>query len=214
MKKKILIKRSDYNRILITETLPFETPIIFSNDGLYNQIASIGATGKIHKRIVNTLVLGEEVPNQIKVTSTSPYLYKIRKNSKEFRRLALLHPLSQWKMKCFYQKYEQLILHYCSRSPASIRSPHKVAGSFYNKTPWENLNQYKKGDVALTDLDLYVKHTPSYFSYFGYDRLYKFFNSKDYFLLEKHFSVLTTLDVSKCFDSIYTHSLSWVLMAN
>lgn len=211
MKKKILIKRSDYNRILITETLPFETPIIFSNDGLYNQIASIGATGKIHKRIVNTLVLGEEVPNQIKVTSTSPYLYKIRKNSKEFRRLALLHPLSQWKMKCFYQKYEQLILHYCSRSPASIRSPHKVAGSFYNKTPWENLNQYKKGDVALTDLDLYVKHTPSYFSYFGYDRLYKFFNSKDYFLLEKHFSVLTTLDVSKCFDSIYTHSLSWAV---
>ena len=36
MRKINRIKRSDYNRILITETLPYETPIIFSNDGLYS----------------------------------------------------------------------------------------------------------------------------------------------------------------------------------
>ncbi|OZI16229.1 antiviral reverse transcriptase Drt3b [Bordetella genomosp. 7] len=209
MKKRNRIKRSDYNRVLITETLPFETPIIFSNDGLYNQISLLESAGAIQKTITDTLILGKELPKRI--SSTSPYLYKIRKNSKEFRRLALLHPLSQWKMKCFYQKYEQLILHYCSHSPASIRAPHKIAGSFYSKTSWENLNQYKKGAVALTSLDRYVKHTPSFFSYLGYDRLYKFFNSRDYFSLEKQFSILSTLDVSKCFDSIYTHCLSWAV---
>lgn len=209
MKKKNRIKRSDYNRVLITETLPFETPIIFSNDGLYNQISLLEAAGAIQKTITDTLILGKELPKRI--SSTSPYLYKIRKNSKEFRRLALLHPLSQWKMKCFYQKYEHLILHYCSHSPASIRAPYKIARSFYSKTSWENLNQYKRGAVALTSLDRYVKHTPSFFSYLGYDRLYKFFNSRDYFSLEKQFSILSTLDVSKCFDSIYTHSLSWAV---
>lgn len=209
MKKKNRIKRSDYNRVLITETLPFETPIIFSNDGLYNQIASLGSTGGIQRTIIDALVLGEGHSKSIH--STSPYLYKVRKNSKEFRRLALLHPLSQWRLKCFYQKYEQLILHYCARSPASIRSPRKVAGSFYSKSSWENINQYKKDAVNLASLDRYVKHTPSFFSYFGYDRLYKFFNSRDYFALEKQFNVLATLDVSKCFDSIYTHSLSWAV---
>ncbi len=209
MKKKNKIKRGDYNRVLITETLPFETPIIFSNDGLYNQIASSGSASNIQKTIVNALVLGEEHPRTI--NSTNPYLFKVRKNSLEFRRLALLHPLSQWKLKCFYQKYEHLILHYCAHSPASIRSPHKIAGSFYSKSSWENINQYKKDVVALSHLDRYVKHTPSFFSYSGHDRLYKFFNSKDYFSLEKQFSVLTTLDVSKCFDSIYTHSLSWAI---
>ena len=207
MKKKNRIKRGDYNRVLITETLPFETPIIFSNDGLYNHVASIGTASGIQKTIVDALVLGEGHPKA--VNSTNPYLYKVRKNSKEFRRLALLHPLSQWRLKCFYQKYEQLILHYCAQSPASIRSPRKVAGSFYSKSSWENINQYKKDAITLASLDRYVKHTPSFFSYFGYDRLYKFFNSRDYFSLEKQFSVLTTLDVSKCFDSIYTHSLSW-----
>lgn len=209
MKKKNRIKRTDYNRVLITETLPFETPIIFSNDGLYNQIASLESAGDIQKTIINALVLGEGHPKP--VNSTSPYLYKVRKNSREFRRLALLHPLSQWKLKCFYQKYEQLILHYCAHSPASIRSPRKVAGSFYSKSSWENINQYKKDAVTLASLDRYVKHTPSFFSYFGYDRLYKFFNSRDYFSLEKQFCVLATLDVSKCFDSIYTHSLSWAV---
>lgn len=209
MKKKNRIKRADYNRVLITETLPFETPIIFSNDGLYNQIASLGSTDGIQKTIIDALVLGEGHSKPI--NSTSPYLYKVRKNSKEFRRLALLHPLSQWRLKCFYEKYEQLILHYCARSPASIRSPRKVAGSFYSKSSWENINQYKKDAVTLASLDRYVKHTPSFFSYFGYDRLYKFFNSRDYFSLEKQFYVLATLDVSKCFDSIYTHSLSWAV---
>jgi hypothetical protein len=209
MKKKNRIKRSDYNRVLITETLPFETPIIFSNDGLYNHLASFGTASGIQKTIVDALVLGEGHPKAI--NSTIPYLYKVRKNSKEFRRLALLHPLSQWRLKCFYQKYEQLILHYCAQSPASIRSPRKVAGTFYSKSSWENINQYKKDAVALASLDRYVKHTPSFFSYFGYDRLYKFFNSRDYFSLEKQFCVLTTLDVSKCFDSLYTHSLSWAV---
>lgn len=209
MKKKNKIKRADYNRVLVTETLPFETPIIFSNDGLYDQIASIESASGIHKTIIEALVIGVGHPRTI--NSTNPYLYKVRKNSTEFRRLALLHPLSQWRLKCFYQKYEQLILHYCAHSPASIRAPRKVASSFYSKSSWDNINQYKKDSVSLASIDRYVKHTPSFFSYFGYDRLYKFFNSREYFSLEKQFCVLTTLDVSKCFDSIYTHSLSWAV---
>src|SRR3990167_7145682 len=207
--KTNLIKRKDYNRVLITDTLPFETPIIFSNDGLYDLISSIETTDECLRVVVSALVFGTELPKP--VHSTEPYLYKVKKDSKEFRRLALLHPSSQWQLRRFYEKYEQLMLHYCSISPASIRSPSRVAGSFYSKSSWENINQYKNGSVATTALDKYVKHTPSYFAYRGYDRLYKFFNSRDYFSLEKQFSVLTTLDVSKCFDSIYTHSLSWAI---
>jgi hypothetical protein len=119
MRKLNKIKRSDYSRILITETLPFETPIIFSNDGLYAKINNIDSEDSFHKTFIKALVFGEgleKIPN-----STIPYHYKIKKNSIEFRRLALLHPMSQWQVKCFYEKYEKLILHYCSLSPASIR---------------------------------------------------------------------------------------------
>lgn len=208
MKKINKIKRSDYNRILITETLPYETPVIFSNDGLYDRVANIETANSVQKTFLKALVYGEGLS---KVHSTIPYRYKIKKNSTEFRRLALLHPMSQWKIKCFYEKYEKLILHYCSLSPASIRTPNSIAGSFYSKSSWENVYQYKTGTVALSAIDRYAKHTPSFFSYRGYDRLYKFFNSRDYFSLEKRFEILQTLDVSKCFDSIYTHCLSWAV---
>lgn len=207
--KKNRIRRNDYNRALITETAPFETPIVFSNDGLYDQIASLESAGEIQRTIIRALVLGEiplKQPN-----CTIPYTYKIKKNSREMRRLALLHPASQWRLRKFYEKYEQLIIHYCSISPASIRAPKKVAGSYYSKSSWENINQYKTGVIAVEGLDRFAKHAPSFFSYRGYDRLYKFFNSRDYFALEKRFSVLKTLDVSKCFDSIYTHCLSWAV---
>ncbi|MFH2345351.1 antiviral reverse transcriptase Drt3b [Enterobacter cloacae] len=207
--KKNRIRRSDYNRVLITETTPFETPIVFSNDGLYDQIATIDGAGHVQSTVIKSLVLHAGISKP--PSSTIPYTYKIKKDSKSFRRLALLHPASQWKARIFYEKYEQLIVHYCSISPASIRAPKTVASSFYSKSSWENINKYKTGSIALDGLDKYVKHAPSFFSYRGYDRLYKFFNSRDYLSLEKRFSFLKTLDVTKCFDSIYTHCLSWAV---
>ncbi len=203
------IRKNDYYRVLVTETLPYETPIIFSNDGLYEILVGINATDAVQKALLSALVFGDKEPKSMH--SCIPYLYKIRKNSEEFRRLALLHPRSQWKIKEFYEKYEDLIVYHCSHSIASIRSPEKVAGSFFFKSSAENLNQYKSGALSTLSLEQVTKHSPSFFSYRGYDRLYKFFESRDYYLLEKQFNFSLTLDVSKCFDSIYTHTMSWAV---
>lgn len=201
------IRKSDYCRVLVTETLPYETPIIFSNDGLYERVIGLDSADPLQRELLSALIFNEYKS----INSSIPFLYKIRKNSREFRRLALLHPRSQWKIKEFYEKYEHLILHYCAISPASIRAPQKIAGSFFFKNSAENLNQYKNGSISLLPLDSLTKHSPSFFSYRGYDRLYKFFESRDYFELEKQYAFMLTLDVSKCFDSIYTHSMSWAL---
>lgn len=207
MSKKNFIKRNDYDRVLITETLPYETPIIFSNNGLYDRIKNINACSLFEQKIIKELVLCNGI--YIKSKPTKPYLYKIRKNALEYRRLALLHPASQWKIREFYNEYDKLILYYCSESPASIRAPKKIASSFFSKGSWENIYKYKTGTVTSDTVDGYAKHTPSFFAYKGYDRLYKFFNSPDYFNLEKKFKIQMSLDVSKCFDSIYTHSMAW-----
>lgn len=208
-KKPNLIKKKDYARVVVTETLPFETPIIFSNDGLYKNIVGFESHGNVYKRFVEALVFSTGTFKAPK--STIPFSYKIRKNSLEKRKLALLHPVAQWKFQEFYKTYEKLIIHLCTRSSASLRAPQKVAGTFYTKRTWENIHQYKTGKVAEIATDRYAKHSPSFFSYKGFDRLYKFFDSVDFFELEKSFQTLWTLDVSKCFDSIYTHSLSWAV---
>lgn len=204
-KKPFRIKKNDFSRILITETIPYETPIIFSNDGLRRHVEATFTAESVRGLLTNTLVKKPDGD------STVPFLYKIRKDSLAFRRLALVHPASQWKMMLFYQKYDQLLIHYCKQSPVSIRAPHKVASTYYAKNSWENIYQYKKGNVSTVSIDKLAKHSPSYFSYFGFDRLYKFFESADYLTLEKEFNLMWFLDVSKCFDSIYTHTLSWAV---
>ncbi len=200
--KKIKIKKNDFDRSLITETLPFETPIIFSTYGLYDLVTNKSDTDPIRKRIIETLIKSKQ-------KCTIPYHYLIKKDNLEFRRLALLHPNSQLILRDFYKDNESLLINYCNTSPTSIRRIKKVATSFYRKNSWKNIHKYKNSYSKLNENDNQSKYSPSYFGYDGHDRLYKFFNSKDYFKLEKQFSHLRTIDISKCFDSIYTHSISW-----
>lgn len=207
--RPIRIRRNDRARPLITETLPFELPIIFSSSGLYDHIKNIESMSGLEKKIVERLILDSDYARHNR--GTKPLRYKIRKNSTEYRRLALIHPRAQWRFSRLYGEFESLILYYCTKSEASIRAPHSIAGSFYRKGAWENLRKYKNGAVSIIAEEDKTRHTPSYFSYRGVNRLYKFFESRDYLELEKKYSHYWTLDVSKCFDSIYTHSLSWAL---
>jgi hypothetical protein len=121
------VKRGDHERVLITETLPFETPIIFSGDGFYTRIKKSPSSGKIHSDLVDMLVL-RKGSNQARVTI--PFSYKVRKGVSDFRGLAALHPSALWDVRRFYEQYDEWMIYECSRSPISIRAPFKVSGSF------------------------------------------------------------------------------------
>jgi hypothetical protein len=109
----------------------------------------------------------------------------------------------------FYKKYGKLICHFCNESAFSIRAPYKVASTFFYKNSWENISEFKRGNVSTLKTDEVAKHSSSYFAYRGHDRLFKFYNSRDFLNIEKDYGIFLSLDVSKCFDSIYTHSIGW-----
>lgn len=205
--KSISVDKTDYFRVLITETIPYETPVIFSNDGFYlRSKEAIKSSSLVYNLIFSRLIKSDEL-NSPKYTI--PYLYKIRKTATEYRRLALVHPSAQWRMMEFYRRYEKLITYFCENSDVSLRAPHRVAGSFFQKSSLANVNQYKHGGVQDSQGELFNKHSSSFFAYSGVDRLHKFFDSQDFLSLEKRWSSLWSMDVSKCFDSIYTHSITW-----
>src|SRR5690606_35495927 len=101
--------------------------------------------------------------------------------------------------------------HYTNRSPFSIRFPKKVASSFYVKNKFENAKKYKNDEASGISNENKFKHSTTYFSYGGHTRLHDFFDSSDYRELETKFNFLWSVDVSKCFDNIYTHSISWAV---
>lgn len=201
-KTKVRLHRSDVWRTVLTDTSPFELPIIFSNDGFYKNLNQYETKTARLKSFIDALVLSESM-------YTVPYKYSIVKGTDSLRTLSLVHPQSQAQVARFYQKYDQLICEYASRSPFSIRKPSKVGTAYYFQASISDRNKYKTASVDTEEIDTLVRNPASYFSYSGFDRLYRFFLSDDHTRLEKKYKYQLSLDISKCFDSIYTHSIAW-----
>nr|WP_157955602.1 MULTISPECIES: antiviral reverse transcriptase Drt3b [Devosia] len=53
------------------------------------------------------------------------------------------------------------------------------------------------------------KHPSAFFVYGGINKYYKYFQSDEFYEMEKNFSSMLRVDVSTCFHSIYTHTISW-----
>jgi hypothetical protein len=51
-----------------------------------------------------------------------------------------------------------------------------------------------------------------FFVYTKYDNIYKFYESYNFHRSEKKYNELLKFDVSRCFDSIYTHTVAWALL--
>ena len=203
-KSRVRLNRADKWRVVLTDTSPFEVPIIISNDGFYKNLHGTSAKSAHFIKIVNSLVLKDDGKSH-----TVPLRYNIVKDSRSIRTLSLLHPKGQIVLAEFYQKYGELICEYSSRGSFSIRAPKKIGSSFFVRSSVEDKNRYKNATVDTTELDRLVRNPASYFAYSGFDRLYKFFDSNDHIRLEKKFRYQLSLDISKCFDSIYTHSMAW-----
>ena len=139
---------------------------------------------------------------------TIPYGFNIAHKEREFRRLSIIHPRNQIAVADFYARNSSQILHYAGLSDISIRFPVSVAKSvkFSDRLFAERKSQIV--DTVEQQAKEY-ENIGSYFSYKYYSNIFKFYEHYKYHNAERKFDFLLKLDVSKCFDSIYTHSLPW-----
>lgn len=208
MNSKVMrVRKTDYDRVVLTETCPYEVPIIFENLGVYRLLKISSGHTKVEHPTTKSLIDKIIIKDQAEYTVPLPY--KIRKDSESFRELSLLHPASQNEIVSFYKEFQYKIINLCCLSDFSIRSPKKIASKYYKKNNMQWVNEYKSDKMVDAANEMTYKHLTSYFSYHGYRRLYNFFDSYEFMRLERKFSNFWSLDVSKCFDSIYTESINW-----
>jgi hypothetical protein len=204
--KKQVIK-SDFNRVVLTETAPYELPLIISNEGFYkrinkfNEIKSDNNSTYLFK-VIERLFINRDEPKL-------PFTYEIIKNSTQSRLLSLLHPASQLRVIEFYKDYSSLILEFCSKSPLSLRYPSNYASSYYIYDNKNISNKYRSEEVESSKNSFYNEYASSFFSYSHFSFLQSFLKSKKYIELETQFKGLRKLDISNCFGNIYSHSISW-----
>ncbi|MFM4168478.1 RNA-directed DNA polymerase [Klebsiella pneumoniae subsp. ozaenae] len=198
---KIKISKSDYKRVLLTDILPYEVPILFSNEGFYKLISE-------NKVLPGTFSEGLKLDSY-----TIPYSYKIKKGLASSRSLGIIHPSTQLRICDFYDKYEHLMVHMCTKSPFSLRYPSKIGSYYYEKDFLKSRINLKDGLVQFHNhgFDSQETSSSSHFSYKKYPFIYKFYESYEFHRLERKFRKLLKLDIAKCFSHIYTHSVSWAV---
>jgi len=202
---KIRVRKTDHLRTMLTDTLPYEVPLLFSNEGFYKFLTKNGSS-KFKDEYQLDIFSREK-------TVSIPYTYKIRKNSSEFRSLSVMHPRAQISVANFYKQYDSVMLALCQRSAWTLRAPDSVASHYVEKFRAQRPARTRTEGVeeAKSGFDEMPRTASSYFAYRKYNFLYKFFESTEFHGLEKKFKLLLKLDVSQCFARIYTHTIAWAI---
>lgn len=186
-------------RVLLSEVLPYELPLMLDNEGFYQNMQD----NELRKSF-------NDVFNGKMKDWTIPYDYSVRKyGGDKSRKLSLMHPLTQLQCVDFYEKHDSYMLSLCNNSPFSIRYIAKRAKCIFKKEECEEVEeQQKRIEICDDEIEKYYR---SYFSYKRYDMMYKFFISGDYLRLEQKYSNLMKMDIANCFYHIYTHTIAWAI---
>ena len=90
---KVVINKDDKARILLTEILPYEVPMLFSNEGFY-KLVSKGKYSTFFDRIIQ---LSKSSSDSSGRKYGIPFNYEIRKNIEgDTRTLSVIHPYCQF----------------------------------------------------------------------------------------------------------------------
>lgn len=198
-------KRSLELRALLTDTLPYEVPVIFSNDRLHVGLSA--ARPESMQAAIGRMTSPQQRPHY-----TVPYCYGITKDRERRTTLSIVHPVLQIDMARFYELHAAGMLSHCSRGEFSIRKPMALASPFASEVAADD-DQARSGIpqlLAQAD-EPDPSHMTSYFVYGKYNLLGKFVASREYIRLEERHALMRTIDVSKCFYNIYTHSITWAV---
>lgn len=202
--RRIPVDRGNPFRSLLTDTVPYELPFFFTNENLYLAATeSPNLTG--FPGIVKSLLRHNE--------ASKPFNYDVQKGGGSLRKISLPHPAAQLKFADFYDSFDTFIESICARSKFSIRYPTRTGSYFYQS---QFVGSHEPDPGELTDIDpasfgTQRRWASSYFYYREFSHISKFYSSDDFRRLEQRYSKMMRLDISRCFESIYTHSLAWAV---
>lgn len=194
------------NIFLLTDVLPYEIPLIYSNRSLFNKINSDSIWKTLHLTFNKTN----------KEYASEPYNFHIAKNDNAKRLISLIHPLSQLQMLKFIEEYDKEIIDYSNTNAIfSVRFPSGVNSITQNRI--NKINRDLKNllnednEVLNNDLDEYID---SYFEKKKYVRITDFYRSHYFKRIESKYSNLLKIDIQNCFYNIYTHSIEWTYLGD
>jgi len=220
------------NRVLLSDVLPYELPIIFSNRHFLNFVNKYklrfseeklfwrNDTSSVFDKFIKLLF---DIPNNTTIRTVGdikqvnvknfikiPFQFEITHKIDSYRKLSLVHPFNQLQMVDFYDKYKEFILYLCNRSSFSIRHPSRLAEYRYYRDRL-HIKNLSTEELGIEQYEEEYENLKSFFVYEKYSNIHKFYDDFIFNRCEKKYNYLLKLDITRCFDSIYTHTISWAI---
>src|SRR5262245_31140585 len=130
------IDRSNAERALLTDTAPTDVPIIFSNDGLHDNLRKANKSETLQKLLVALVQKTSE-------RYTIHYRYRIRLSNRGSRQISLAHPAAQYRASQFYQTYGHQIPYFCRHDQISLRRPVRIGSTYFFRSRIAEKKKFK-----------------------------------------------------------------------
>lgn len=205
---KLKFRKRNKLDIILTDSRPVELPKNYSLVHFYNYLNS-------SKQM---LWMSSYVKNELRASDNEgdlwgakwhavPLKYHIYKNRFEMREMSLISPLSMIELPLFIEAFEKQLLLFSSAEGFSVRKHATNDGLQYVEvTSGKGVKYYSAEKSIESSGDFYLIYPYKYISQFQ--------NSDYWYQLNREYRYFGKIDYSKCFDSIYSHTYTWLITKN
>lgn len=205
---KLKFRKRNKLDIILTDSRPVELPKNYSLVPFYNYLNS-------SKQM---LWMSSYVKNELRASDNEgdlwgakwhavPLKYHIYINRFEMREMSLISPLSMIELPLFIEAFEKQLLLFSSAEGFSVRK-HTIN----DRLQYVEVTSGK--GVKYYSAEKSIESSGDFYSIYPYKYISQFQNSDYWYQLNREYKYFGKIDYSKCFDSIYSHTYTWLITKN
>ena len=203
------IKRNNLD-YLLTDILPTELSDRFTYSYFYDFLLS--KSSEINS-IIQCLKETKAKPDGIfkgKEWASMPLKYSIMKDLYTVREISLVQPLAAIEMLLFVELYQKELLNLLNKNSCfSLRFHHKNNNLCY-KNKNKSIIRYFSEESKNMGREV-LEQTGMFFDISPYKSIAAFTSSEEWLVLNSKYKHFIRMDYKACFDSIYTHTFTWLI---
>lgn len=200
---------------LLSDLLPVELSELFTYTSFYSFLLE-----KEQQKALNTMV---DIIKKKKSSgknllfkggwSTKPLKYGIMKGNKTIREMSIIQPLSAINLYLFVECYQKELLEYFEKHHFFSLRYHKKNTDLYFKSKRKSVIEYFQPQSRNLGKKA-IQQSGNFFKIAPFESINAFTESLAWQTSNFRFKYFAKMDYKSCFDSIYTHSYSWIIERN
>lgn len=210
------IKRNQLDYIL-TDILPNELSELFSFKYFYDFLLS---KRKDVKEMLDKVIEAKNKSASEQILflgsinwATMPLKYTIMKGLHSNREMSLLQPMAAVQIYLFITAYQKEMLNILEHNSIYSLRYHQRNNELYYKNKNKSVIKYFEGESKRVGKDI-IEQTGMFFDIKPYKSIAAFTSSEEWFVLNSKYKYFIRTDYKACFDSIYTHTYTWLIGKN